>query len=157
MKKKFNTAGICNPQLHYMADISGKIDQIMLLIEQREYFTINRPHQYGKTTIQTNLAKRINIQDGFIALRISFEEIDYEIYQSKIGFIDAFLRRLVEEFINNSYFELANLINDKISKIDSFDILSSFIGELITKAKKMSFLLLMKLTDLQTINYSSIF
>jgi len=136
MRKKFNTAGICNPQLHFMADISDKIDQIMKLIEYREYFTINRPHQYGKTTIQTNLAQRINKESDFIALKISFESIDYEIYQSKTGFIDAFLRRLDEGFQKNSFVELAKLVSDKIGKIESFDILSTFIGEMVTKSQK---------------------
>ncbi len=136
MRKKFNTAGICNAQLHYMADITGKINQIIKLIEQREYFTINRPHQYGKTTIQANLERHINKDSTFIALRISFEEIDYEIYQSKTGFIDAFLRRLNEEFLANSLIESANLVLHKLGKIESFDILSSFIGELVTFSQK---------------------
>ena len=38
MKRKFNITGLCNPQLHYMADISSKIDKIMELIDDREYF-----------------------------------------------------------------------------------------------------------------------
>ena len=136
MKKKFNTAGICNPQLHYMADISGKIDQIMLLIEQCEYFTINRPHQYGKTTIQSNLANLLNYNNEYIALDISFEAIDYEIYQNKSAFIDAFLRRLSSCFNLYSHNNLSLFVANELGKIENFDNLSTFIGELIIKTQK---------------------
>lgn len=51
-RKKFNTAGLCIPQYHYMADVSNKINHIIReYIEEEEYFTINRARQYGKTTI----------------------------------------------------------------------------------------------------------
>ncbi len=42
MKKKFNDTGLCVPHRHYMADTSEKIEQIIRLIEEGEYFTINR-------------------------------------------------------------------------------------------------------------------
>jgi len=47
MDKKFNITGTCIPQTHYMADTSGKIRQIVAMVEAGEYFTINRPRQYG--------------------------------------------------------------------------------------------------------------
>lgn len=50
MKKKFNITGICIPKRHYMVDISAKLKKIVNLIEDEEYFIINRPRQYGKTT-----------------------------------------------------------------------------------------------------------
>lgn len=51
-RKKFNTAGLCIPQYHYMADVSDKVNLIIKeYIEEEEYFTINRARQYGKTTI----------------------------------------------------------------------------------------------------------
>ena len=52
MKKKFNDTGLCVPHRHYMADTSKKIEQIIRLIEEGEYFTINRPRQFGKTTTE---------------------------------------------------------------------------------------------------------
>ena len=53
--KRFNTTGLCNPKKHYMVDISDKLEKIKVLIENEEYFVINRPRQYGKTTILTAL------------------------------------------------------------------------------------------------------
>jgi hypothetical protein len=57
--KKFNVTGSCNPQKHYMVDISNKFNQVMNLIEQGEYFAINRPRQYGKTTMLNMLAQSL--------------------------------------------------------------------------------------------------
>ncbi len=50
MKRKFNDTGLCVPHRHYMVDTSAKIEQIIQLVEAGEYFTINRPRQFGKTT-----------------------------------------------------------------------------------------------------------
>ena len=50
MKKIFNVTGTCIPNKHYMVDTLNKIDEIMKLIDNEEYFIINRPRQYGKTT-----------------------------------------------------------------------------------------------------------
>ena len=146
MKRKFNITGSCNPELHYMADISEKIDQIVKLIEDRSYFTINRPHQYGKTTIQFELAQRINQWDDSIALNISFEEIDYEIYQSKKSFINTFLKILAESFESYSYNDLSDLANEQVNKTENFQSLSSFIGTLVQKSKKNIILIMTSMT-----------
>jgi len=51
MQKEFNITGWCNPDQHYMADISQKLAQTVAMIERGRYFIINRPRQYGKTTL----------------------------------------------------------------------------------------------------------
>ncbi len=48
--REFNVTGVCVPHKHYMVDISGKIEQIMEMIDSGKYFTINRARQFGKTT-----------------------------------------------------------------------------------------------------------
>ena len=51
-RRKFNTTGICIPELHYMVDMSDRIEMIINeYIAYGEYFTINRARQYGKSTI----------------------------------------------------------------------------------------------------------
>ena len=50
MQTKFNITGTCLPHLHYMMDNSAKLAGVMKMIVEGEYFTINRPRQYGKTT-----------------------------------------------------------------------------------------------------------
>lgn len=57
--KKFNTTGTCVPNRHYMVDTSEKLDRITRLIENEDYFTINRSRQYGKTTTMILLKNRL--------------------------------------------------------------------------------------------------
>ena len=57
--KKFNTTGLCIPNKHYMVDTTNKINKIVKLIEDEEYFTINRSRQYGKTTTIYLLKNRL--------------------------------------------------------------------------------------------------
>ncbi|MEG0397437.1 MAG: AAA family ATPase, partial [Oscillospiraceae bacterium] len=59
MKKKFNTTGVCVSQKHYMVNIDNKLEQIEKLIDNGDYFIINRPRQYGKTTTLSQLSQRI--------------------------------------------------------------------------------------------------
>lgn len=80
MNKKFNTTGVCIPSLHYMADTTDIIDQIINdYIEQGEYFTINRARQFGKTTTLDLLYHRL--REKYIVIDISFEAAD-EYFQS---------------------------------------------------------------------------
>ena len=45
MKKHFNTAGPCQPDIHYMLSSVERMPQIKSLIEQRNYFVIHAPRQ----------------------------------------------------------------------------------------------------------------
>ncbi|MCL1982717.1 MAG: hypothetical protein FWG53_06510 [Clostridiales bacterium] len=38
--RKFNVTGLCLASKHYMVDISGKLKQIMEMIDDGSYFTI---------------------------------------------------------------------------------------------------------------------
>lgn len=53
--KEFNITGLCIPEMHYMVDISEKINEIKKLVFKGKYFTINRARQYGKTTVINQL------------------------------------------------------------------------------------------------------
>ncbi len=60
MRKYFNTCGVCFPDVHYMVDVSGRVEQIINdLISQNKYFTMNRARQYGKTTILDALYQKL--------------------------------------------------------------------------------------------------
>ena len=61
MKRIFNTSGDCKPDLHYMVNIDRKLQQIKLMIDRGDYFTINRARQYGKTTTLKGLYTIWNI------------------------------------------------------------------------------------------------
>jgi hypothetical protein len=48
--KVFNTAGVCDPEIHYMVNTDDKLFEIKALVDRNQYFVINRPRQFGKTT-----------------------------------------------------------------------------------------------------------
>ncbi len=78
MSKFFNTAGLCNPEDHYMVDPLKRLHEVEQLIEQKLYFTIHAPRQTGKTTYLYALARKLNAEGKYIALVVSFEEAGYE-------------------------------------------------------------------------------
>ena len=50
MGRKFNVNGDCKPTLHYMVNIDKRLREIKHMVDEGDYFTINRARQYGKTT-----------------------------------------------------------------------------------------------------------
>jgi predicted AAA+ superfamily ATPase len=78
MAKKFNTTGTCFPKEHYMADISAKFKLAINLVEKGKYFAINRPRQFGKTTLLYRLADALQQSGDYLVFNISFEGIDSE-------------------------------------------------------------------------------
>ena len=89
MRKRFNVTGTCIPGRHYMVDTSYKLDTIIELIETEEYFIINRPRQYGKTTTLYLLEQRLNKMEGYLPIKISFESIDTESYREVSRFLSS--------------------------------------------------------------------
>ncbi|OGO88609.1 MAG: hypothetical protein A2Y24_06155 [Clostridiales bacterium GWE2_32_10] len=58
--KKFNIAGVCIKEKHYMVDTTDKIKKIEMMIEDGAYFTINRSRQFGKTTTISMIGNKSN-------------------------------------------------------------------------------------------------
>ena len=83
MKKKFNITGLCFPQEHYMADVSKKLEQAYIMVENGDYFIINRPRQYGKTTTLYCLADTLRKTGDYIVLNTSFEGIGDIVFNDK--------------------------------------------------------------------------
>ena len=131
MRKKFNDAGLCVPGRHYMVDISDKIGQIMRFVEDGEYLTINRPRQFGKTTTMSLLAKQLGETDNYVALKISFEELDPDSYRKQETFIYEVLMMLLArlEFLNLG--EAARLVEKSLGKATNVPALSRLITKLV--------------------------
>jgi len=87
--REFNVTGLCVPEMHYMVNISEKIEQIFELVESRKYFTINRGRQYGKTTSIGMLKKRL--KNDYFCISISFQFSDKKMYADEEGFCQGFL------------------------------------------------------------------
>lgn len=73
--RTFNTTGLCVPAKHYMVDISGRLEQMKIMVEEGKYFTVNRGRQYGKTTTLKMLAK--NLKDEYIVISLDFQGISW--------------------------------------------------------------------------------
>jgi len=76
--RTFNTAGLCFPGDHYMVDPLKRLDDVLKLIDQKLYFTLHAPRQTGKTTYLYAMARKLNAEDKYIALVVSFEEAGYD-------------------------------------------------------------------------------
>ena len=46
MSRKFNVNGVCYPDEHYMVNIDSKLAEIKELVDEKQYFVINRARQY---------------------------------------------------------------------------------------------------------------
>ncbi len=116
-----------------MGDISGKLEKIREMISAGDYFTINRPRQYGKTTVMYHMEQQLKKDKGYLVLNISFEDIDASIYKEHRLFIATILDILNEqlEFIGEK--ELAALFKDK-NTISNFNRLNSFFSALVKKS-----------------------
>lgn len=98
MQKEFNTTGLCIPEKHYMADVSGKVEQIAEFVERGKYFTINRARQYGKTTMLYLLNR--HLQEKYLVICISFEAAD-EYFASQELFANGIVLEIADVLENN--------------------------------------------------------
>lgn len=74
MPRHFNTAGPCNPDIHYMLSPLTRLPTVRTLIEQQAYFVIHAPRQIGKTTAMMALAQELTASGHYTAVLVSVEE-----------------------------------------------------------------------------------
>lgn len=69
----FNTAGPCQPDIHYLLSSQVRLPAVVELIEQRGYFIIHAPRQTGKTTAMLTFAQELTAAGTYTALMVSAE------------------------------------------------------------------------------------
>lgn len=136
MRKRFNDTGVCIPERHFMADTSVKLAQIMELVEEGAYFTINRPRQYGKTTVVYLLSKLINTKNNFLFLEMSFEGIGDDLFEKEAMFCTNFVKTVTAEISRIEDNQLFTFLETYEKTTINFDQLSDFITELAKKSTK---------------------
>lgn len=141
MKRKFNDTGLCVAHRHYMVDISAKIDQIMRMVEDGAYFTINRPRQFGKTTVLARLAERLNARDDYLALSISLEGTGEAIFACEERFCPAFLR-IIARTTQFTQPEVSAHFHRAAAQVHDFAELSQFISQYVLEQPQRVVLLL---------------
>ncbi|MCP4156656.1 MAG: AAA family ATPase [bacterium] len=141
MAKTFNITGPCNADKHYTADVSKKLAEIESMIAAGDYFTINKPRQYGKTTIIHLIEQRLSKKKEYLVLGISFEEIDAVTYQKQESFIATFIDIIKEqlEFLNEK--ELLSFTG-QYKSITNFKQLDLYLSQLISKSGRKTVILI---------------
>jgi hypothetical protein len=130
MRKRFNVTGLCVPNLHYMVDISGKLKKIAAMVDYGDYFTINRPRQYGKTTTLNLLAQRL--REKYIVIKTSFEGVSDIMFGSE----EQFCREIFNVFATSMDLadeKLAAVLRECQQSIDSYNTLSTGITDFVEK------------------------
>ena len=135
MRKKFNIAGYCNPDKHYMADLAERLEKIKLMVDEGEYFVINRARQYGKTT--TLMALRQFLEKDYIVVSMDFQrQMSAKKFQDEtvfsIAFAEGFLKKInlsdaeqsMEEKINELK-EISHQYSIDFDLVKLFDSLSA--------------------------------
>jgi len=111
MQKIFNDTGTCIPSLHYMVDTGAKVLGIINMIEKGQYFTINKPRQFGKTTTINLIVNELKKSNHYLPISISFEGIGDEIFEKESKFCKNFIQSLIINLpIEQNLQNLQNLI-----------------------------------------------
>ena len=141
MRKKFNETGLCFSDEHFMADISKKVEATYNMVEEGAYFIINRPRQYGKTTMLHIIANKLIASGDYVVFNISFEGIGGTIFNDEKVFSQGFVKTLVQ-FAFESAPELETWLHAMIKKVNSLNDLSNCITQMANKTNKKVVLLI---------------
>lgn len=133
MRKTFNVTGICRPERHYMVDLEGRIREIRKMVDQGQYFTINRARQFGKTTMLRALAD--GLQGDYVVVLLDFQTIETAEFSSGSSFVCAVARELgrrircrkdISEEIKEEMSRLADSGHKNVRMAELFDCLAEW-------------------------------
>lgn len=71
--RRFNVAGPCRAELHYMIPPEERLPELVTLIDHEAYFVVHAPRQTGKTTTLRALVQRLTAEGRYAALHFSCE------------------------------------------------------------------------------------
>ena len=135
MKKRFNITGKCIPSQHYMANVSKQLAQTLDMVEIGEYFIINRPRQYGKTTTLFSLADKLRAQGDYIVFTMSFGGIGDDVFMNETVFAPAFVRQM-SKYAGLQDAALGDWLEEQSVETTSLEQLSKLITKLLRKVNK---------------------
>lgn len=140
--KRFNTTGICKPEKHYMVDLHERLIQIKEMVDDGQYFVINRARQYGKTTTLFAL-KKFLAKDYLVVFldfqnQMSARKFEDEMVFS-IAFLEAFLKKISLDEMQSSLKEkleqLRKFYTEKPEKLDLV-VLFNLLSEVCEVSEK---------------------
>jgi hypothetical protein len=95
--RKFNITGSIIPEEHYYVDRRPQIEKLTALVEEKTYFVINRPRQFGKTTLLNFLAQHLQATGQYAPALISFQSLAQRADISEAEFYAEVAKLLLEE------------------------------------------------------------
>jgi len=90
MARCFNVSGPCRTDKHYMVNLLFRLEEIRQMIDDGEYFVINKARQYGKTTVLRSLAQYL--KRDYQVLSFDFQNIESDEFANGNAFVHAFAR-----------------------------------------------------------------
>lgn len=125
MTKCFNTTGLCNPELHYMVNIDKRLREIKTLVDQGQYFVINRARQYGKTTTLDLLVHRLISQ--YTVFFISFEGLGDTAFEHAFAFCRSICGLLYDAIAYDEVIGISDAVKEELRKRSTMnDTLTDF-------------------------------
>ena len=140
LRKHFNVSGICYPEEHYMVDIRHRLGKIKKLVDEKNYFVINRARQYGKTTTLNQLMNYLS--DQYVVFFISFEGLGESAFESEMAFCNTLCGLLYDTVRYGEVLELEETIKEMIvnaaqsSDVNDMPSLSNLISEICKCSEK---------------------
>jgi AAA+ ATPase superfamily predicted ATPase len=133
--KEFNVTGICRPAKHYMADVSQKLKPAINNVERGKYFSINRPRQFGKTTMLYSIAAELEKRGGYLVFNTSFEGLGDSAFKDEESVGKAFLGQLAD-YATIRFPDLAPFIKQKVTEMKDLATLSLAITDIVNQSEK---------------------
>lgn len=98
--RQFHISGVCYPEKHYMADLSGRLQQMKKMTDNGDYFVINRARQYGKTTMLRALQRYL--QPDYAVIFMSFQKMSSARFRDESAFSRAFAHEFVKKAVSSA-------------------------------------------------------
>lgn len=131
MGKIFNVNAACIQELHYMVDITDKLEKIKSMVDAGQYFTINRARQYGKTT--TLRALRKLLEKDYVVVSLDFQLFGEAKFKNENIFSLAFGRSFLRELrysgvdLNSGSAEAVELLDSAVrTRREDFELQELF-------------------------------
>ena len=77
-----------------MINLSARLYEVKQMIDDGQYFSINRARQYGKTTLIHGLVDFL--RNDYEVLSLDFQTLSFEDFKNEHSFTAAFSRELLE-------------------------------------------------------------
>ena len=116
MNRYFNITGPCNPQEHYMVNLDSRLAQIKKMVDARQYFTINKGRQYGKTTMLDALQEYLKQQYSVIFLDFQ-SQMSTAMFENEAIFANAFADAFIEAAMFSNQDALMNISKSQLDGI----------------------------------------